>query len=105
MNIIGCLDVPTSGTYSIDGIKTTDLSENQLAEIRNKKIGFIFQNFNLLPKLTAVENVELPLIYMGISASKRREMAEEALERVGLGDRMNHKPSELSRSDNNKELQ
>ena len=97
MNMIGCLDVPTSGTYSIDGIKTTDLTENELAEIRNKKIGFIFQNFNLLPKLTAIENVELPLIYMGISAGKRREMAEEALERVGLSDRMDHKPSELSR--------
>ena len=96
MNIIGCLDVPTEGTYSIDGTKTTDLSENELAEIRNKKIGFIFQNFNLLAKLTATENVELPLIYMGISASKRRKMALEALERVGLLDREDHKPTELS---------
>ena len=96
MNIIGCLDVPTKGTYSIDGTKTTDLSENELAEIRNKKIGFVFQNFNLLPKLTALENVELPLIYMGISATKRYEMAEEALQKVGLGDRLDHKPTELS---------
>ena len=96
MNIIGCLDVPTDGTYSIDGTKTTNLSENELATIRNKKIGFIFQNFNLLPKLTAIENVELPLIYMGMPPSKRKKLAEEALTRVGLGDRMDHKPSELS---------
>lgn len=97
MNIIGCLDIPTEGKYSIDGTATTNLSENDLATIRNKKIGFIFQNFNLLPKLTAIENVELPLIYMGISASKRKEMAAEALKKVGLEDRMDHKPSELSR--------
>lgn len=96
MNMIGCLDVPTKGTYSIDGTKTSDLSENKLAEIRNKKIGFIFQNFNLLPKLTAIENVELPLIYMGVPSSKRRKMAEEALIRVGLEKRMYHKPMELS---------
>ena len=96
MNIIGCLDVPTEGTYTIDATKTTDLTENQLAEIRNKKIGFIFQNFNLLSKLTATENVELPLIYMGISASKRRKMALEALEKVGLADRADHRPTELS---------
>jgi len=96
MNMIGCLDVPTKGTYSIDGTKTTDLSENKLADIRNKKIGFIFQNFNLLSKLTAIENVELPLIYMGVSNSKRYEMAKEALEKVGLGDRMDHRPTELS---------
>lgn len=96
MNIIGCLDVPTNGMYSIDGTKTTDLTENQLADIRNKKIGFVFQNFNLLPKLTALENVALPLIYMGISASKRAKMAQNALEKVGLGDRLEHKPTELS---------
>lgn len=96
MNMIGCLDVPTKGTYSIDGTKTSDLSENKLAEIRNKKIGFIFQNFNLLSKLTAIENVELPLIYMGISSAKRKKIAKEALERVGLGERINHKPTELS---------
>lgn len=96
MNLIGCLDVPTKGVYSIDGTKTTDLTENQLAEVRNKKIGFIFQNFNLLSKLTALENVELPLIYMGISPSKRRELAKEALKKVGLQDRMYHRPTELS---------
>lgn len=96
MNIIGCLDVPSKGTYSIDGTNTNDLSENDLAQIRNKKIGFIFQNFNLLSKLTSIENVELPLIYMGMSALKRRKLAKEALERVGLGERINHKPKELS---------
>ena len=96
MNIIGCLDVPSQGIYTIDGTKTTDLSENELAEIRNKKIGFIFQNFNLLPKLTAIENVELPLIYMGVPAGKRKKIAEEALKRVGLEKRMSHKPKELS---------
>ena len=96
MNIIGCLDIPTKGTYKIDGTDTSDLSENKLAEIRNKKIGFIFQNFNLLPKLTAIENVELPLIYAGVSITKRRKMAQEALIRVGLEERMDHKQSELS---------
>lgn len=96
MNIIGCLDVPTKGTYAIDGTKTSDLSENELAFIRNKKIGFIFQNFNLLPKLTAYENVELPLIYMGIGMTKRKQMAEEALKRVGLEDRKDHRPMQLS---------
>lgn len=96
MNIIGCLDVPSQGIYTIDETKTTDLSENELAEIRNKKIGFIFQNFNLLPKLTAIENVELPLIYMGVPAGKRKKIAEEALKRVGLEKRMSHKPKELS---------
>lgn len=96
MNIIGCLDVPTKGTYKIDGTDTSDLSENKLAEIRNKKIGFIFQNFNLLPKLTAIENVELPLIYAGLPMGKRKKLAEEALKRVGLGERMDHKQSELS---------
>lgn len=96
MNIIGCLDVPSKGIYSIDGTKTSDLSENELALIRNKKIGFIFQNFNLLPKLTAYENVELPLIYMGIGMMRRKQMVEEALKRVGLEDRQDHRPMQLS---------
>lgn len=96
MNIIGCLDVPTKGSYFIEGTNTSDLSENQLAEIRNRKIGFIFQNFNLLPKLTAIENVELPLIYMGKSVAERRKLAQEALVKVGLQERMDHKPKELS---------
>ena len=96
MNMIGCLDVATSGKYYIDGVPIENLSQNELARIRNKKIGFIFQVYNLLPKLTALENVELPLIYQGIGASKRREMAKAALERVGLYDRMHHKPKELS---------
>lgn len=96
MNIIGCLDVPTEGSYFIEGTNTSDLSENQLAEIRNRKIGFIFQNFNLLPKLTAIENVELPLIYMGKSVAERRKLAQEALVKVGLQERMDHKPKELS---------
>jgi len=90
------LDVPTEGTYWVDGTATTNLTENELAAVRNKKIGFIFQNFNLLPKLTALENVELPLIYMGIHSGERKKMAEDALRKVGLGDRMDHKPSELS---------
>lgn len=96
MNMIGCLDVPTSGRYWIDGIEGSRMSDNQLADLRNKKLGFIFQQYNLLTKLSALENVELPLIYRGISAAKRREMAEEALERVGLKDKMNHRPTELS---------
>ena len=96
MNMIGCLDVPTSGRYWIDGVETSKMRDNELADIRNKKLGFIFQQYNLLTKLSALENVELPLIYRGISASKRRRMAEEALERVGLGDKMYHKPTELS---------
>ena len=96
MNMIGCLDVPTSGRYWIDGIEGSKMRDNQLADLRNKKLGFIFQQYNLLTKLTALENVELPLIYRGIGSSKRREMAEEALERVGLADKMHHKPTELS---------
>ncbi len=96
MNIIGCLDTPTSGEYMIDGINTIDMNENELADIRNKKIGFIFQGFNLLSKLTAIENVELPLIYMGISAKKRYELSKAALVKVGLEERLHHKPSELS---------
>lgn len=96
MNMIGCLDTATSGKYYIDGVSVENLSENELARIRNKKIGFIFQVYNLLPKLTALENVELPLIYQGIKAAKRREMAIEALKKVGMEDRMHHKPKELS---------
>ena len=96
MNMIGCLDTATSGKYFIDGVPIENLSENQLATIRNKKIGFIFQVYNLLPKLTALENVELPLIYQGIKAAKRREMAMDALCKVGMEQRMHHKPKELS---------
>lgn len=96
MNMIGCLDVPTSGEYYIEGREVSKLKDDELAEIRNKLIGFIFQGFNLLSKLTAVENVELPLIYQGKSKAERLEKSLEALERVSLADRINHKPSELS---------
>ena len=96
MNIIGCLDTANEGTYYLDGQEIDDYSEDELADIRGRKIGFIFQLFNLLPKLTAQENVELPLIYQGMSASKRHARSEEVLERVGLLDRMDHKPTELS---------
>ena len=96
MNLIGCLDVPTTGTYKLDGIDISDMSGDQQAVIRNEKIGFIFQDFNLLTKLTALENVELPLLYRNTSASMRRERALEALEKVGLSDRAGHKPTELS---------
>lgn len=96
MNMIGCLDVPTSGKYYLDGTEVSRLKDDALANIRNKKIGFIFQGFNLLAKLTALENVELPLIYMGMSGKERRRLALEALEKVGLSDRQHHKPSELS---------
>ena len=96
MNIIGCLDVADAGTYLLDDQEIGDYSEDELAAVRNKKIGFIFQQFNLLPKLSARENVELPLIYQGMSAHKRRKRSREVLERVGLLDRMDHKPTELS---------
>ena len=96
MNIIGCLDVADVGEYFLDGQEISDYTEDELAVIRNRKIGFVFQHFNLLPKLTAQENVELPLIYQGMSAGKRRARSEEVLERVGLLDRMDHKPTELS---------
>jgi len=96
MNMIGCLDTPTSGTYFLDGREVSKLNDNQLAEIRSRKIGFIFQSFNLLQKLTALENVELPLIYQGVRARERHRRAKEALESVGLGERMHHKPTELS---------
>ncbi len=94
MNVLGALDTPTSGTYVLAGTDTSKLSDNQLAEIRNRQIGFVFQNFNLLPRTPALQQVELPLIYAG--KARRRELAEAALELVGLADRMNHKPSELS---------
>ena len=96
MNILGCLDTPTSGSYNLDGHEIGELNDNQLAEIRNMKIGFVFQGFNLLQKMNAVENVELPLVYQGLSAKERYKKSVEALEIVGLGDRVHHKPSELS---------
>lgn len=96
MNVIGCLDSPTSGDYWLDGEEVSRLKESKLAEIRNRKIGFIFQGFNLLSKLTAIENVELPLIYRGVGARQRREFAMEALAKVGLEERVNHRPPELS---------
>lgn len=96
MNIIGCLDTPTSGTYRFEGEMVHEMDDNQLASIRNRKIGFVFQTFNLLPKATALRNVELPLVYAGIPMEHRRERAEETLTMVGLRDRMKHKPSELS---------
>ncbi len=96
MNVIGCLDVADGGAYELDGLNIMDYTENQLSMLRNKKIGFIFQQFNLLSKLTAYENVELPLIYQGLSSSKRKQQVHEALEQVGLTDRMHHKPNELS---------
>ncbi|MGF7058235.1 ABC transporter ATP-binding protein [Brassicibacter mesophilus] len=96
MNIIGCLDVPTTGEYYIEDTEVSNYNENQLAEIRNKKIGFIFQKFNLLPKLNAFENVELPLIYRGLDSKNRKERALNALESVGLNNRLTHIPSELS---------
>lgn len=96
MNMIGCLDVPTSGSYSLGGEEVSVLSDNALASIRNRRIGFIFQGFNLLPKLNAFENVELPMIYRKIPHADRRRMTEEALSLVGLGERMHHRPSELS---------
>lgn len=96
MNMIGCLDSPNEGKYALDGKEVSRLSDNGLAEIRNSKIGFIFQSFNLLPKLSAVENVELPLIYRGVPHRERRKMAEESLNNVGLGDRKYHRPNQLS---------
>ena len=96
MNILGCLDIPTYGDYHLDGVDVTELTDRQLAHIRNKQIGFIFQGFNLIPALNAWENVELPLIYQGIPFYKRGDLVEEALERVGLADRARHKPTEMS---------
>lgn len=96
MNMLGCLDVPTSGSYYLNGKDVSVMKDNQLSEIRNQEIGFIFQGFNLISNLTALENVELPLIYRGIGRAKRHKLAKEALIRVGLEKRMGHKPSEMS---------
>jgi putative ABC transport system ATP-binding protein len=96
MNMIGCLDSPTEGKYILNGKDVSDMSDDELAEIRNVEIGFVFQTFNLIPRLSALENVALPLIYAGWSKSKRIERAKHVLESVGLGDRMEHKPNELS---------
>ncbi len=96
MNILGCLDTPTEGTYVLNGTDVSKLEDDRLAEIRNKEIGFVFQTFNLLPRYTALENVVLPLIYAGYPKQERTEMAKEAIEKVSLTDRMEHKPNELS---------
>ena len=96
MNLVGCLDTPTSGTYELNGSQVSEMNENQLAEIRNREIGFVFQTFNLLPRSDALRNVELPLVYAGISSSERRKIALETLSNVGLADRVHHRPNELS---------
>ncbi|NLG87365.1 MAG: ABC transporter ATP-binding protein [Firmicutes bacterium] len=96
MNILGCLDVPTSGEYWLEGKEVGKLSENELARIRNTKIGFVFQKFNLLPQLTAWDNVQVPLLYAGVPFKERKDRAAEALHRVGLGERLHHRPNELS---------
>lgn len=96
MNMLGCLDVPTSGTYILDGKDVSTLTDDEQSDIRNKEIGFVFQGFNLIANLTALENVELPLIYRGVGAKERRELAEKALDIVGLGNRSSHRPAEMS---------
>lgn len=96
MNILGCLDKPTKGKYELDNAKIEELSDLDLAKIRNKKIGFVFQSFNLIPRTSAFKNVELPMLYANINSKERSEKAVEALEKVGLGDRIDHKPNELS---------
>jgi len=96
MNLIGCLDTPTSGEYILNEVQVSQMDDNQLAEVRNKEIGFIFQTFNLLPRSDALRNVELPLIYAGVGSEERRRIALEALKNVGLADRVHHKPNELS---------
>ena len=96
MNLLGCLDSPTDGTYELNGSRVSEMNDNQLAEIRNREIGFIFQTFNLLPRSDALRNVELPLVYAGVPAAERRKMALETLASVGLADRVHHKPNELS---------
>ena len=96
MNILGCLDTPSSGVYTFKGLDVNEMTDDDLAEIRNKEIGFVFQTFNLLPRATALKNIELPLIYSGVSSEERKERAIKALEDVGLGDRMLHRPNELS---------
>jgi putative ABC transport system ATP-binding protein len=96
MAILGCLDVPTSGVYRLDGVNVENMSDDQLADVRSRKIGFVFQQFNLLPRTTALENVMLPLTYSGVRGRERRELAAEALDKVGLSDRTHHRPNELS---------
>jgi len=96
MNIIGCLDTPTSGSYILNGENVADMDDDQLARVRNREIGFVFQTFNLLPRLNCLRNVELPLIYAGVGPEERQERATDALVRVGLSDRITHKPTELS---------
>lgn len=96
MNLLGCLDSPTSGEYWLNGTNVSTMTDGELAEVRNKEIGFVFQTFNLLPRLSALENVALPLVYAGMSRSQRHERAQEVLDSVGLGDRVDHKPNELS---------
>lgn len=96
MNMLGLLDVPTSGTYTLDGVNVANMTDDELSEIRNKQIGFIFQGFNLIPSLTAVENVELPLVYRGMKKDERNKLALEALERVGLSHRLDHLPKQMS---------
>ncbi|MGA7615673.1 MAG: ABC transporter ATP-binding protein [Thermoanaerobaculia bacterium] len=96
MNLLGCLDTATSGTYELAGENVAGMGKDELADVRNRRVGFVFQNFNLLPHITALENVEMPLLFGGVSARERRRKASELLERVGLGDRLDHKPTELS---------
>lgn len=96
MNMLGCLDIPTSGSYILHGEDVSNLTDDELSDIRNREIGFIFQGFNLIPNLTAIENVELPLIYRGVGKGKRTQLSEIALEKVGLSNRIDHKPSEMS---------
>ena len=96
MNMLGCLDVPTDGTYMLHGMDVSDMDDDELSDVRNREIGFIFQGFNLIQNLTALENVELPLIYRGVSKRERRELSLSALEKVGLGHRIDHKPAEMS---------
>ncbi|MCL4510298.1 MAG: ABC transporter ATP-binding protein [Bacteroidetes bacterium] len=96
MNVIGCLDTPSSGLYLFDGVNVSEMDDNELAKIRNRGIGFVFQTFNLIPRSDALHNVELPLIYSGVPVSERRDRAKKVLEMVGLGDRIHHKPNELS---------